>query len=676
MTPTLYLHIGLHKTGTSAIQNVCMANQDRLMRAGILFPSAGFKRVPAREPSATRGHSGLIKFFKRPDRIPARNESQALFREMHAADAASLILSSEVFSAPHNHGSLAGVEWFRKKGFDVKVIVFLRRQDKHLDSLYRERLKSDEPSGGETRSINEFWLAEGDAWLDYRTRVGPWVEAVGRENAIVRSYDDAQQSGGVIRDFLSVIGADESLMAMSQANEIHNPSIPPSVTDFLRAYNALIGERFPRRAAIISAIGKMEFFNRSRGSVISPDLWTELQTTYGEQIEELRREWVTGPSALLSFEAGMSTAPISEQAISYADSTTLLRALIPDRETMEESRPEPGQTRPVTFEPGSFGTITTCRENPEQVREFVNYYLNLGAAAMVIYFDDPQDPAMDLFREEPRVICRPCDDSHWLRLLGRPPRTFTERQVKNIEDGTSILRERGVAWIATIDVDELLYAPVPVANILSNVDGRIDIVLAKPLEAIHHEDMREGLQFRSSWFREYTPELSPEQKAVAERHMPGVTEFGTCGCLGHRDGKSFFRSTAHVESYGPHLPRNKLKYLEKMTAADIALLHFDAITRETWERRWIARVTGVDVRTTLKDHRRRQHDHITRVLEAEGRAGLSRVFDEWHVYTPASVTALEQAGLLRKVTIPASCFAGPIRKAPNYEGFSVAENLA
>jgi hypothetical protein len=663
MTPTLYLHIGLHKTGTSAIQNVCMANQDRLARAGILFPSAGFKRVLKREPSATRGHSGLVKFLKRPDRIPARHEAEALFREMNAAGNATLILSSEVFSAPQNQASVAGVEWFRNQGFDVRVIAFLRRQDKHLDSLYRERLKSDEPSGGEIRSIDEFWSAEGDAWLNYRARIGPWVEVVGRENAIVRSYDDAQASGGVIRDFMRVVGIDESVMDLSRASEIHNPSIPSSATDFLRAYNAVIGERFPRRAAVISAITRMDFFNHS-GGVITPELWTELRTTYGKQIEELRREWVSGPSALLSFETGMPSAPTSEQAISYADSETLLRGLINHRETTREPWIEPRESRPALVEPASFGTVTTGRENPEQVREFVNYHLNLGAAAVVIYFDDPHDPAMDLFRDETRVICRRCDESHWQKLLGRPPTDFTERQAINLEDGTSILRERGVGWISSLDADELLYATLPVGDILSKVDAGIDIVLVKPLEAVHHEGMSEGREFRSSWFRRFCRALSPAQETVARRYMPGVREFGSSGCLGHREGKSFFRSMTQVESYNPHLPRNTVKNLQVMTAPDIALLHFDAITRESWERRWIARVTGADVRTTLKAHRQRQHDHIARVFSAEGRAGLSRIFEEWHVYRPEAVTALEAAGLLRKIVIPPSWFAGPVPAAP------------
>jgi len=632
------------------------------MKAGLLFPSAGFKRLPTRDPTATPGHRRLMKFFKDPERNVHRREAQALLQEMTAADGADLILSCEVFSVPHKHRLVAGVKWFQERGFTVKLIAYLRRQDRCLDSLYRERLKSDGPSGWETRSIEEFWLAEGDAWLDYRSRLGPWVEAVGRSNAIIRSYEDAQQRQGVIRDFLAIIGVDESLMDLSQASAIHNPSVPPAAANFLRAYNADKSSRWMRKAPVIASVCKMELFNRARGSLVSAALWSELKAAYSEQVEELRQSWVTGPSELLSFNAATPDTPI-EQAMTYPDAELLLKALIQVPPVIPGTQDDPLKPPPAA-DLGSFGTITTCRENPAQVREFVNYHLNLGAAAMVIYFDDPRDPAIKQFEGEPRVICRPCDDIHWRRLLGRPPKSFAEAQVKNLEEGSAILRKRGVAWIASIDIDELLYSRVPLCSLLSEVDEDVDIILAKPREAIQHERMSEEFQFRSSYFREFTPQFSPTQQETSMRFMPAVLEFGDSGCFAHRDGKTLFRATSEIETYGVHLPKNKSKPLRMVGSEDIVLLHFDANSYETWERRWIARVTGQRVQSTKSVHRRKQHDHLAHVLASHGRAGLKRVFEDWHFYSPKAIAALEAAGLVRQIRIPGPWFEGPVTEPP------------
>ena len=37
--PKLFLHIGLHKTGTSSIQESLIQNKDNLVKEGILYPN-------------------------------------------------------------------------------------------------------------------------------------------------------------------------------------------------------------------------------------------------------------------------------------------------------------------------------------------------------------------------------------------------------------------------------------------------------------------------------------------------------------------------------------------------------------------------------------------------------------------------------------------------------------
>lgn len=326
MNRTLYLHIGIHKTGTSAIQIVCMKNHDELLRAGILFPKAGFTRKPAAEETATSGHRGLLGFMKEPAKL-AHSVGRALLDEIEASACDRIVISSEVFSAPHNRGAVEGVSWFRQQGFNVKLIAYLRRQDIWLDSFYRERLKWVGKKYRETRSIEGFWREEGHDWLNYKSRMGVWVEAVARGNAVIRSYEDIQTTGGVVADFLKIIGADEC-PNMSGSGEAQNPSLPRSAADLVRAFNASSAFGMTCKRELLSAVQQMDLFRYSAGSLVSPELWKELESNFGEQNEELRSDWLSGLSESLSFYADLPRESFSEQAISYEDSKLLIGGLL------------------------------------------------------------------------------------------------------------------------------------------------------------------------------------------------------------------------------------------------------------------------------------------------------------------------------------------------------------
>src|SRR5688572_15129913 len=202
---TLFLHIGIHKTGTSAIQNVCRANHHELLKAGILFPKAGIVVKPRFHPTATSGHSGLLRFLNAPSALNQTKAGEVLLRQIESGSWNRLVISSEALSAPHKRGPVESVHWFRQQGFEVKLIAYLRRQDGWLDSFYRERLKWDVPQHRDALSIDEFWRVHGDAWLNYKARIGEWVAVVGREHAEIRSYEDVENTNGVVGDFLEII---------------------------------------------------------------------------------------------------------------------------------------------------------------------------------------------------------------------------------------------------------------------------------------------------------------------------------------------------------------------------------------------------------------------------------------------------------------------------------------
>lgn len=336
MPPTLFLHIGTHKTGTSAIQAICAANYAALVKQGCLFPQAGFKWKSRIRNDATSGHSDLLNFLKGVPDPAAERAASGLKREFDQNDCARVIISSEVLSAPHNVDAVSGIDRLRSMGFDVRIVVYLRRQDKWLDSFYRERLKWSRFR--ETRTVEEFWRAEGDSWLNYRKRIGPWIEAAGPGGSIVRSYEDAQQAGGVVGDFLSVVGVDGSGLDLSSQHLAHNASVPAAAAELLRAFNKLPVASTARKSELTSAVCQMEMFTAAKGSLVGEDLWNELQFAYAAQNEEIRQSWLTGPSERLSFDDGGPREPLVQPAISYADSRLLVDSIV---RALENSIPDP-----------------------------------------------------------------------------------------------------------------------------------------------------------------------------------------------------------------------------------------------------------------------------------------------------------------------------------------------
>lgn len=324
---TVFLHIGIHKTGTSAIQNVCRANHQELLKSGILFPRAGFVVKPRFHPTATSGHSGLLHFLNAPSAPNQTKAGEALLRQLDSGSWNRLVLSSEALSAPHKRGALESVGWFRQQGFEVKLIAYLRRQDSWLDSFYRERLKWDVPEHRDARSIDEFWRAQGDPWLNYAARIGDWVALVGREHAEIRSYEDVENPAGVVGDFLEIIGADPARLDLSQSVDLHNPSIPPAAVDLLRAANTFPSSVIPDKTPLIDAIRRTALFSSSEGSLISPELWDELRAAYQEHNEELRSSWMNGPSVKFSFRDGPGPRPVVEQAVTFDDGASLLEGM-------------------------------------------------------------------------------------------------------------------------------------------------------------------------------------------------------------------------------------------------------------------------------------------------------------------------------------------------------------
>ncbi|BBM87496.1 hypothetical protein [Candidatus Uabimicrobium amorphum] len=182
----LYLHIGLHKTGSSAIQTFLTRNRLKLFEHGWLYPDIAlhgnahhFLAAPYREKShQPRNWDGRKRLFD-------------LKKLMAKCPRKKVLLSSEFFCGIQNVELLKND--LQKIGFtSIKIIIYLRRQDEVLESSYNQVIKVQ-------NDIHKFRVHfQKMNWLLFLKK---WEEQFSPENLIVRTY----QKQNIVDSFLKII---------------------------------------------------------------------------------------------------------------------------------------------------------------------------------------------------------------------------------------------------------------------------------------------------------------------------------------------------------------------------------------------------------------------------------------------------------------------------------------
>ena len=214
MPPKLYLHIGINKTGTSAIQRYLSSHRAELVRESVLYPVTG---------RAGEAHYGLSRALGFAHGKPPVNAQElerlrsALLEEMRASDAQSVILSSEDFVL---RGDIARVREFLS-AFDCRIVVYLRRHDHWWLSSYNQAVKmvANPPWEPGINAYLQFCRKRKSARASHRELLERWAEVFGVPAICVRPYEAAQNEGGVVADFLRTTGLAELAAGAAGSSE-------------------------------------------------------------------------------------------------------------------------------------------------------------------------------------------------------------------------------------------------------------------------------------------------------------------------------------------------------------------------------------------------------------------------------------------------------------------------
>jgi Glycosyl transferase family 2 len=275
----------------------------------------------------------------------------------------------------------------------------------------------------------------------------------------------------------------------------------------------------------------------------------------------------------------------------------------------------------------SWGLVVTVKAPEEQVLAFIAHHLALGAAHIWVYFDDPKDTVFERVSRLPKITATRCTDWYWAIRGGRSD-LVPDRQLLNARVAQ---RRCKLDWLGHLDVDEFLYAPRPVSDILAEIPRDVPNVLMDPFEAIHDPDLPDDI-FTARQFRgPLHPPLQHLHAAVfgASAH---ALPFGT---LAHWQGKSFCRPSGPGKLGVHNVFVNGAPLLPTPFHPELRVLHFHAQDPVTWRR-------ALAFRLGRGGYRARTHPELNAHLLGASDEVIHGFYDDVMILTPEKAALLEQ----------------------------------
>jgi hypothetical protein len=249
----IFLHIGTEKTGTKSIQYFCSKEQKYLRDNDLYYP---IDQKSACTYNIT--HWPLVasivpyKTFLPDHKVVSPEESYGSLVKMIERNSCSRVLvSAEPFSSlVTDYDQLCELKK-RLNGFDVKIVVYLRKQDDSFISRISTNVK-----GGRFYPGNNFDFKEAfykDDLYNYENLLERWSSIFGKENLIVKCFDKPLlKNESILDDFLDIF----NIAIPETYNQIcrRNKSLTLECLFFLNELNGLFELNWQERNQLHMAL--------------------------------------------------------------------------------------------------------------------------------------------------------------------------------------------------------------------------------------------------------------------------------------------------------------------------------------------------------------------------------------------------------------------------------------
>ena len=280
----LFLHIGFHKTGTTAIQNFLSANRQTLRKRGVLYPDLDPEWI---------NHNPLSWELMDPSFMPADASYyhaycatglwNKTFCQIAESGCDTAVLSGEDFSLVEHPEKVAEI----CSGFETRVIIYIRRQDQVILSLYNQDVKDF--AWMATKDLaSYFWNHRMAQHIHYDRLIGNWASAFSKEAVSVGVYEERRLPNGLIGDFMERIG-----VGLDDAFAVEgfpaNPSLPPLALELKRILNHEALNKLENDILVDAMCASAIATQRQEGFTKHQDLTPSQQAAFMERYTEGNR---------------------------------------------------------------------------------------------------------------------------------------------------------------------------------------------------------------------------------------------------------------------------------------------------------------------------------------------------------------------------------------------------
>jgi hypothetical protein len=201
----LWLHLGMPKTGTTALQGFVQQNKNLLADAGLHYMETGRRRQEGQGRLAI-SHN-IIAFHMNQTNQPMDSFREAMAVEYEAHRDQTCLVSSEMFYTC-DLSKLAQV-FAEIPSREVRITYYCRRYSDFLEADYKQRAKNGRFGGSATDYVNKLLdriKADPDVY-SFSARLDRIRQAFPGVTVLPILYDRSQMvQGHVVDDFMSRIG--------------------------------------------------------------------------------------------------------------------------------------------------------------------------------------------------------------------------------------------------------------------------------------------------------------------------------------------------------------------------------------------------------------------------------------------------------------------------------------
>lgn len=288
-----WLHLGMPKTGTTALQGFVRSNPEMLAEAGMRYMETGRRRP---EGGRLLVSHNLMAFHLNQTELPLDLFTEAMNAEYAGHSEQACLVSSEMFYSadlPRLAQMFAGLP-----PEDMRITFYCRRYSDFFEADYKQRAKSGRIGLPATEYVKRHLeqVRETPERFSFTSAVARMRQAFPGVAIVPMLYDRAEMiSGNVVDDFIARIGV--KLPEGATAGLPANPSLSRAASEAFGIVSRSMGRKRSRqlRRQVVTDPVMMR-----RHDVLEPDERMWLDTFMADQDRSFLQEFFPERSVLFT----------------------------------------------------------------------------------------------------------------------------------------------------------------------------------------------------------------------------------------------------------------------------------------------------------------------------------------------------------------------------------------